>query len=150
MQPSLQSVPMRQKTLFPNDRAPRPRSRMLVVEDARCVQRMAGTLLGRMNIEVEMAENGQIACEMAEKSRSDGAPYDLILMDMQMPVMNGCTATQWLRQHGWKGPIVAASVYTTEEDRDRFVKAGCDDCIAKPLAEASLRSMLARHLLIST
>ena len=67
-------------------------------------------------------------------------------MDMQMPVMDGRDAMQWLRRHGWKGPIVAVSVYDAPEDHEWFMKLGCNDCIVKPLTEASLQPVLEYYL----
>ena len=68
---------------------------------------------------MDVAEDGRLACEMAEKSRAEGRPYDLILMDIQMPRMNGYEATRWLRQHGWQGPIVALTAHAMVGDREK-------------------------------
>ena len=92
-----------------------------------------------MNLDVEIAEDGRLACEMAEKSQAEGKPFDLILMDVQMPKMNGYEATQWLRQHGWKGPIVALTAHALVGDREKCLAAGCDDYIAKPITAKELR-----------
>jgi CheY-like chemotaxis protein len=99
-----------------------------------------------MNVEADMVENGQIACEMAETSKTDGHPYDLILMDIQMPHMNGYDATRWLREHNWEGPIVAVTAHTKDEDRQKCVEAGCDDHFSKPITEAALQKLIERHL----
>jgi CheY-like chemotaxis protein len=99
-----------------------------------------------MNLELEIAEDGRLACEMAEKSRVEGKPFDLILMDIQMPKMNGYEATRWLRQHGWKGPIVALTAHGLVGDREKCLEAGCDDYIAKPVTAKGLRDVLARYL----
>jgi ammonium transporter, Amt family len=127
------------------DRNSKGRGRLLVAEDALCMQRLISSILGKMNIEADMVENGQMACEMAQKSKVKGNPYDLILMDIKMPKMNGYEATRWLRNHGWEGPIVAVTALTTEEDRQECIKAGCDDHVSKPITEGALRNVVTRR-----
>jgi CheY-like chemotaxis protein len=97
-------------------------------------------------LEVEIAEDGRAACKMAEKSQAEGRPYDLIFMDIQMPHMNGYEVTRWLRQQGWKGPIVALTAHALVGDREKCLEAGCDDYIAKPVTAAGLREILVRYL----
>lgn len=120
--------------------------RLLFAEDARCTQTIVCSRLDKMHLHADVAGDGEKACEMAEKSKVDGHPYDMILMDMQMPKRNGLDATRWLREHGWEGPIVAVSVFTSIEDRDEFLDAGCNDYISKPVTEGKLRAVFARHL----
>ena len=91
-----------------------------------------------MNLDVEIAEDGRLACDMAAKSHSEGKPFELILMDVQMPKMNGYEATQWLRQHDWKGPIVALTAHAVLGDREKCLAAGCDDYIVKPITAKGL------------
>jgi two-component system, sensor histidine kinase and response regulator len=123
-----------------------PGSRLLVAEDARCVQMALGSVLRRMSIQADMVDNGQAACDMAMQSETDGKPYDAILMDMQMPKMNGKQAASWLRDHGWEGPIIAVSVSASDRDHRDFLQAGCDDYLCKPVTEASLKSVLCHYL----
>ncbi len=80
------------------------------------------------------------------KSTAEGRPYDLIFMDMQMPEMNGYDATRWLRQHGWRGPIVALTAYAMVGDREKCLAAGCDDYLSKPMTPQGLRDTLARYI----
>jgi PAS domain S-box-containing protein len=129
-------------------RAPRLplRGRLLLAEDDPGIQQIIGLLLQKMNLEVTIAENGHTACDMAEKSKAEGRPYDLILMDIQMPKRNGYEATQWLRQHGWQGPIVALTAYAMVGDREKCLAAGCDDYIAKPVILTGLWDVLAPYL----
>jgi two-component system, sensor histidine kinase and response regulator len=129
-----------------DERKPVLHGRLLIAEDSRCVQAALGMLLRKLGIEADVANNGQAACEMAMKSQADGRPYDLILMDVQMPKMNGKQAASWLRDNGWQGPIVAVSVFASDRDHEEFLRAGCDDYLAKPVTEANLQDILSLHL----
>ena len=122
--------------------------RVLLAEDVLNTCAVLRHILLRMNLELEIAEDGRLACEMIEKSQAEGQPqpYDLILMDVQMPRMNGLEATRWLRQHGWKGPIVALTACALVGDREKCLEAGCDDYIAKPITAKGLREVLTRYL----
>lgn len=120
--------------------------RILVAEDARCIQMFMGSLLRKMDLEVDMAEDGEVACKKAIQSQTSGNPYDVIFMDIQMPKMNGRQAVKWLREHEWKGPIIAVSIHTTERDHAEFFRMGCNGYISKPVREDVLREVLAEHL----
>jgi PAS domain S-box-containing protein len=131
---------------LPNGPEPLLRGRLLLVEDDPSIQRIVRQLLKKMGLEVTVAGNGQLACDLAEKSKAEGMPYDLILMDIQMPKMNGYETTQWFHQHGWQVPIVALTAHTMVGDREKCLAAGCDDYIAKPIDVARLRHVLASYL----
>ena len=124
----------------------KPHARVLVVEDALCMQAIVGAFLQRMNFEVDMANDGQTACEMAMQSLAKGRPYDVILMDIWMPKMDGKRATKWLREHEWKGPIIAVSSHNTPKDHTAFTNAGCNGFLAKPLTNNQLRDVLSQYL----
>ena len=120
--------------------------RVLLAEDSTDCQMVVRFLLKKRKLDVDLAADGQVACELAEQSRSEGRPYDLILMDMQMPRLNGFEATRWLRQQGWRGPIVALTAYAMAGDRERCLQAGCDDYLAKPISMNEFQAILQRHL----
>ena len=124
----------------------RLRGRVLLVEDNPDVQNLLCRILRGMGIETDIAANGRIACEKAEQSRTRGWPYDLILMDIQMPEMDGYEATGWLRDHGWEGPIVALTAHAMTEDRQKCLAAGCDDYLSKPVQLKELREMVESHI----
>ena len=115
--------------------------RVLLAEDNEVNQRLVCKLLERVGVEVEVAANGQEALERVR----DG-DYDLLLMDMQMPVLDGVAATRAIRQLGPRGqlPIIAISASALPEDRQRCLDAGMNDFLAKPLKVEALYAQLAR------
>jgi CheY-like chemotaxis protein len=115
--------------------------RILLVEDGLDNARLISTQLSKSGAEVVIAENGQIGVDLAMASVQEGRPYDLILMDMNMPVMDGYTATSSLRQKGYIGPIIAVTSNADPEDRSRCLKAGCDEYAPKPVKAAELVSL---------
>jgi len=114
---------------------------VLVAEDNIDNQKLVSLLLRRSGAEVSIAENGQLAVDMALQK-----PYDLILMDMQMPLMNGLEATQALRERGYRGTIVALTANATRNDVESCLAAGCDDFMSKPIDRQKLHETLARQM----
>jgi PAS domain S-box-containing protein len=115
--------------------------RILLVEDGRDNQRLLRMQLQDAGAVVSSAEDGQIAVDMA-MSQS----FDLILMDMQMPVMDGYAATIELRRRGLKIPIIALTAYAMAEDRTKCLASGCDDYLTKPVKEEILLKTVNQHL----
>lgn len=116
------------------------RSRILAVDDSPVSQKLYERLLDTMNADLTCASNG---LEAVERAMSDA--FDLILMDLEMPEMDGLTAIRLLRSKGYVRSIVAVSALSEPEDRDRCLSAGCDDFLAKPLTRESLADVVNRN-----
>jgi CheY-like chemotaxis protein/HPt (histidine-containing phosphotransfer) domain-containing protein len=103
-------------------------------------------ILKKAGAAVEVAENGKIAVDKALLSQQNGNPFDLILMDMQMPVLDGYSATRMLRKQGYDRPIIALTAHAMAEDRSKCIHAGCNDFACKPIDKAQLMSTLQKYL----
>lgn len=123
-----------------------PDGRVLIVEDGPDNQRIVSYLLRKAGLDVDIADNGLEGVEAAKASLSEGRPYDLILMDMQMPVMDGYTATGTLRESGWTRPIVALTAHALKEEVDRCLSAGCDAFLRKPIEKPAFFAEIRRQL----
>ena len=112
---------------------------VLLVEDHLINQKLAITLLERWGHHVEVAGNGEIALEMVASQQ-----FDVILMDMMMPVMDGLEATRRIRasETARRTPIIAMTANAMEADRERCMQAGMDDYLSKPIKAQELRQML--------
>jgi PAS domain S-box-containing protein len=122
------------------------RGRILLAEDVLDSQRLIQLMLEGAGLEVGLAENGRAACEEIDRAEVEKRPYDLVLMDMQMPEMDGYDATRQLRRHGYRGSIVALTAHAMSGDRERCLAAGCDDYLAKPIDRAALLGAIKPHL----
>jgi len=125
---------------------PRLRGRVLVAEDGADNQRLIERLLSRAGLEVEIAANGRHAVDRVLAVRTGPQAFDAVLMDMQMPELDGYAATQALRDGGYERPIIALSAHAMHEDRERCFTAGCDDFAPKPIDRDQLLALLAQYL----
>jgi PAS domain S-box-containing protein len=114
--------------------------KILIVEDAPENQFLLKHFLTGVGATVATAENGQ---EGVRKAMSE--PFDLILMDIQMPILDGYQATQQLRQQQFKQPILALTAYALKEERERCIFAGCNDHLTKPINRDDLISYVAKY-----
>jgi len=122
------------------------RGRVLLVEDVPEMTQLMRCTLAQTRLELDLAENGVVAYEKAMASITARDPYDLILMDIRMPVMNGYDATRRLRAEGWVGPIVALTAHSMRGDREKCLEAGCNDYLSKPVSQAAFFGVLERYL----
>lgn len=107
--------------------------RILLAEDTTMIQRLVGHMLHVAGAEVVAVDNGQLALE-----RALAEPFDLILMDVEMPVMDGPAATATLRSRGVQTPIIAFTAHDREEYRPQAHEAGFDDVLTKPVTKRAL------------
>ena len=126
--------------------APTLKGRILLAEDGKDNQRLISHHLRKAGAEVEIAENGVEALAILDRAAERGAPFDLLLTDVQMPEMDGCTLARTIRDRGNAMPIVALTAHAMAEDRDRCTAAGCDDYATKPIDRAKLVATCARWI----
>ena len=119
---------------------------VLLAEDSDDVQALIATILRRIGIDVETVSDGRAAFDKAMARWDEGRPYDLILMDMQMPEWDGYEATRNLRSEGYTGRVVAITAHAMTGDRQKCLEAGCDDYLAKPIKSDELTQAVSDHL----
>jgi len=112
-------------------------TRILIAEDDKTIAMLAMKHLKDLNAEVDHVENGQLAVDLAKKNL-----YDCILMDIEMPVMDGYEAVKLLRKNGYSGAIIAVTAMTRPEDREKCLKIGFDQYIPKPYTPMGLQKLI--------
>ncbi|MEK6644580.1 MAG: ATP-binding protein [Planctomycetota bacterium] len=118
--------------------------RILLAEDGADNQRLILHILRKANARAVLAQNGQEAVDVALTSLTRGSPFDAILMDMQMPVLDGYEATRALRRASYTGPIIALTANAMTGDREKCMKAGCDDFLTKPINRSKFIATIRR------
>ncbi len=120
--------------------------KILLAEDGIDNQRLISLVLRKQGASVEIAENGMIACEKVLSATESGTPFDVVLMDMQMPALDGYEATRVLRDKGYNKPIIALTAHAMTGDREKCLSAGCDEYLTKPIKRNSFLATLARFI----
>ncbi|RBP29746.1 PAS domain S-box-containing protein [Marinobacter pelagius] len=123
--------------------APRLTGRILCAEDNEVNRRLVSLLVSRTGADLVHVVNGAEALEQAIRE-----PFDLILMDIQMPVMNGRDATAALREAGMNTPVIALTANVMAEDIADYRRAGCNEHLAKPIDKQCFYEVLARYLVV--
>ena len=120
--------------------------RILLVDDGADNRRLVRLILSRAGASVDLAEDGREACIHMVDALATGPRYDLVLMDMQMPVLDGYQTTGEMRRMGYQGPIVALTAHAMSGDRERCLAAGCDEYATKPVNRHELLEICSRLL----
>lgn len=118
------------------------KGRVLLAEDGDDNQRLIRHFLTKAGVDVVIVQNGKLALDLYEKDRS----FDLIIMDMQMPVLDGYQATTLLRENGCDLPILALTAHAMHGDRERCLECGCDEYQTKPIDRTKLLKTV-KHML---
>src|SRR5262245_30465265 len=141
------------KATGPTARAPTPpapanplRGRVLLAEDGGDNRALLERVLKRAGLEVELAGDGREAHAKAMSATLSGTPFDVVLLDVEMPEMSGNEVASALRADGYDGAIVALTAHGRAEDREACLAAGCDEFATKPIDRASLLATLTRFL----
>ena len=142
MQPKIEYKPVSKET------AGSPQNlhcRVLVVDDRRDVRHISQHFLEKAGAFVVTGEDGRKGFDLALAARDSGRPFDLIVMDMQMPIVDGLQATAALRSAGIDVPIIALTADAMKGDREKCLNGGCDDYLSKPIDHLALVNMVARY-----
>ena len=146
---NMQHSPTLLSSLSSHDKTPLaeaiPPMNVLIVDDGETNRRMVSVYLERANASFDTAENGKIAIE-----KVNAGNFDVVLMDMHMPVMDGFEATKLLRRQGHKIPIIALTANITTDDKKQCFAAGCSGFVAKPVNREQLLSGLSLAVAGST
>ncbi|MHC4441077.1 MAG: PAS domain S-box protein [Planctomycetota bacterium] len=119
--------------------------RVLLAEDGPDNRLLVTHFLKKSGAEISVAANGKIAIDMVLKAREQNHPFDVILMDMQMPVIDGYQATKFLRQNAYNAPIIALTAHAMATDKDKCLNAGCNDFISKPIDRKKLVETILKY-----
>ncbi|XZE32674.1 ATP-binding protein [Pirellulaceae bacterium SH501] len=116
--------------------------KVLAAEDTRAIQFVLRRMIGSLVSELAIVSNGRLAVEQVMEAEKGARPYDLVLMDIQMPEVDGIEATRQLRREGFKRPIIALTAGAMESEKQACITAGCTHFLAKPIDLRELRRLM--------
>lgn len=145
-EPTQRASTLPEIVVSPPGLGPQLSGRILLAEDVPANQKLISFLLQKNGASVEVVENGRLAVEHALAAQRTSREYDLILMDISMPEMDGYTATSTLRGAGYQGRIIALTAHATEEDRQRCLDSGFDGFATKPIQKDQLIAACLEHM----
>lgn len=116
-------------------------AQVLVIDDVPDNRLLLQHFVSRLGLTVESAAGGQEGLAMAASQ-----PYDVVLLDIEMPGMNGFETVSQLRQNHFSGPVVALTGHSLNGDRDRYLRAGFNEYLQKPVTRTALEQVLKRLL----
>jgi len=119
--------------------------RVLLADDTDLNRDLVSYILQRYGATVDEASDGLQAVALARQAMAAGAPYDAVLMDVEMPGLDGYSATSRLRFSGYDAPILALTAHAMSDVRDRCIDAGCNDYLAKPINPVDLAKAILKH-----
>lgn len=122
------------------------RGRVLVAEDSVDNQRLICHHLKSLGLKFEIVEDGRAAVDRVLSAAFRKEPFDVVLMDMQMPVLDGYAATSLLRQSGYAGTVLALTAHAGVGETERCLCAGCDEHLTKPIDRFTLARTLGRYM----
>ncbi|QDV21129.1 Autoinducer 2 sensor kinase/phosphatase LuxQ [Gimesia panareensis] len=126
----------------PEEEHPLKGKHILLAEDGPDNQKLIAFILKKAGAKVSVAENGEEAYQAALMAMESGSLFDVILMDMQMPILDGYSATRKVREVGYEGPIISLTANAMEGDRDKCLSVGCNDHITKPIDRRKMVEMI--------
>ena len=119
---------------------------VLVTDDLPDIRMLVGHLITSFGGRVTYASDGQEAIDLVQRKTAEGDSFDLLIMDSQMPVLDGLSATRLLRDQGYQKPILALTAASLRGERERCLAAGCDDYLSKPIDAATLLTRIQKLL----
>jgi two-component system, chemotaxis family, CheB/CheR fusion protein len=148
---SLDSIPLVEPELVEEASTPAPGvphlpgCRVLVVDDRSEIRFLAKQFIEKSGAAVELAVDGNDALLAIDRAEHREEPFDVVLLDMQMPVKDGYTTARELRAQGFRQPIIAVTAHAMQGDRERCLEVGCNDYTPKPLEPRRLLELVARY-----
>ncbi|MBB3209243.1 two-component system CheB/CheR fusion protein [Rhodopirellula rubra] len=124
---------------YPAAEKPLAGKRVLLAEDTRGIQFLVEKILSREEVQVDVVDNGRLA---VDRIQAQASIYDALILDMQMPVLDGYQAAREIRERGVKLPIIAMTASTMQEEQTASLDAGCDRFVPKPIDQAELLTVL--------